>query len=196
MSSTEQKIITAFSELLAEKQYSSITVKDIIERCGINRNTFYYHFENIPDLMTRIIKSKIDGIIQQIEPLSSYDAPLDCVKPIAAIALDCRKQILHVYHSVERETFINGFDYLCTYITESYFKSKFKQTTQKIPPDDYKLLVRFYKSILFGILVDWLHSGLKYDIIKEIERLNTIKIGSIYVTQEPQSIRMKGSIWK
>lgn len=40
---TKEIIAKTFTELLDEKSMSKITVKDIVERCGVNRNTFYYH---------------------------------------------------------------------------------------------------------------------------------------------------------
>lgn len=40
---TKEIIAKTFTELLDEKPMSKITVKDIVERCGVNRNTFYYH---------------------------------------------------------------------------------------------------------------------------------------------------------
>lgn len=48
---TKEIIRDAFWELLEEKPYNKITVQDIVNRCQVNRNTFYYHFQNIPALM-------------------------------------------------------------------------------------------------------------------------------------------------
>ena len=50
---TKEIIAKTFTELLDEKPMSKITVKDIVERCGVNRNTFYYHFKDIPDVVMR-----------------------------------------------------------------------------------------------------------------------------------------------
>ena len=48
---TKEIIARTFTELLDEKPMSKITVKDIVEHCGVNRNTFYYHFRDIPDVV-------------------------------------------------------------------------------------------------------------------------------------------------
>ena len=53
---TKEIIAKTFTELLDEKPMSKITVKDIVERCGVNRNTFYYHFKDIPDVVEFILK--------------------------------------------------------------------------------------------------------------------------------------------
>ena len=46
MNRTKDAIVAAFGELLTERPLSKITVKDIVDRCEISRNTFYYHFED------------------------------------------------------------------------------------------------------------------------------------------------------
>lgn len=47
---TKRAIRDSFVKLLNERPLSQITVKDIVDDCGVNRNTFYYHFRDIPDL--------------------------------------------------------------------------------------------------------------------------------------------------
>ena len=43
MKKTKETIIDAFWQLLEEKPFNKITVQNIVERCALNRNTFYYH---------------------------------------------------------------------------------------------------------------------------------------------------------
>ncbi|WP_098745614.1 TetR/AcrR family transcriptional regulator [Paenibacillus sp. EZ-K15] len=48
---TKQSIRKAFYELIQEKGYEGITIQDIADRAMINRNTFYLHYQNKPDLL-------------------------------------------------------------------------------------------------------------------------------------------------
>ena len=48
MRNTKALIADAFAQLLEEKPYRRITVRDIVERCGVNRNTFYRYYPDIP----------------------------------------------------------------------------------------------------------------------------------------------------
>lgn len=48
---TEELIVQAVERLLMQKKVKKLTVKDIVEECGITRQTFYYHFRDIPDLL-------------------------------------------------------------------------------------------------------------------------------------------------
>ena len=50
MKKTEELIINTFLELVEEKPLDKITIQDIADQCGINRNTFYYHFDDIYSL--------------------------------------------------------------------------------------------------------------------------------------------------
>ena len=51
---TRNEIKTAFVLLLDERPFTKITVKDVVLKCGVNRNTFYYYFRDLPDLVTTI----------------------------------------------------------------------------------------------------------------------------------------------
>ena len=62
---TKQAIETAFLQLLNEKPLNKISVRDIVEKCGINRNSFYYHFQDIPSLIAEIITSYTDQLIEE-----------------------------------------------------------------------------------------------------------------------------------
>ena len=45
----------SFIKLMNEKPISKITVKDIVVDCKINRNSFYYHYEDLPALVMELI---------------------------------------------------------------------------------------------------------------------------------------------
>ena len=47
----KEVIANAARNLILEKKVKKLTVKDIVEECHITRQAFYYHFEDIPDLM-------------------------------------------------------------------------------------------------------------------------------------------------
>lgn len=53
---TRKAIIQTFREMLEKSPLDKITVTNIIERCGINRNTFYYYFRDIYDLLDSFSK--------------------------------------------------------------------------------------------------------------------------------------------
>lgn len=48
---TKKTLAEALKLLLEKKPLAKITVSDIIRECGLNRKTFYYHFQDIRDLL-------------------------------------------------------------------------------------------------------------------------------------------------
>ena len=48
---TKKKLASALKQAMKKKPFGKITVSELIKTCGINRNTFYYHFEDIYALL-------------------------------------------------------------------------------------------------------------------------------------------------
>ena len=53
---TEKAIKVSFMKLLNAQPLNQISVRDIVEECGINRNSFYYHYQDIPALIEEIVE--------------------------------------------------------------------------------------------------------------------------------------------
>ena len=68
---TKKIIKETFWEIPEEKSYNKITVQDIVNRCQVNRNTFYYHFQDIPTLMIDSIEDWMADVIQKYGTLES-----------------------------------------------------------------------------------------------------------------------------
>lgn len=173
MNRTKDAIINAFLQLLEEKPYNKITVNDIVEVCQINRNTFYYHFHDIPALLEEIVKRDTDHIIQAHQ---NFGSPLDCFAPLVQLCVRRQKAILHIYHSVHCEVFLKELDRLCLYAITQYIDT----TTGELSllPKDKELLIRFYKCALVGILLDWLNEGMHYDLLSSFSRICDLFNGS------------------
>ena len=62
---TEKAIVDAFVSLLNEHPLDKITVKNIIDKCGVNRSTFYYYFEDIYDLINKIFEYETGKIVNK-----------------------------------------------------------------------------------------------------------------------------------
>ena len=48
---TKNALAASLKKLLSKKELSKITITNITEECGVNRQTFYYHFKDIYDLL-------------------------------------------------------------------------------------------------------------------------------------------------
>ena len=60
---TAVKMDMALVDLLGEKPFEYITVSEICKRAGVNRSTFYLHYETMGDLLTEITRCLLDGFL-------------------------------------------------------------------------------------------------------------------------------------
>lgn len=77
----------ALLQLLERKDLEFITVKEICERAGVNRSTFYLHYETIGDLVNETAQM-IDRRFQAYFSESTDDCR-DSVEMIAKIIEEC-----------------------------------------------------------------------------------------------------------
>ena len=66
-SETKLKMGEALKKLVNYKAFSKITVGDIVTECGLNRNSFYYHFENMFDLLYWTYDQEIQNIVTSFQ---------------------------------------------------------------------------------------------------------------------------------
>lgn len=172
MERTKTAIIEAFQALLDETPINKITVKSIVERCGINRNTFYYYFDSIPELVEHHLTTMADQL------LDSFDEPYSGKElgQVVHYFIQKKKAALHIYRYLPREQFIAMLDRVAVYVVERSIRRVTAQTP--IPEEDLTVLIRFYKAALVGMLLDWLEHGMGYDMNTTVERLYALMEGS------------------
>ena len=66
---TKVELANAFKELSKKKPMNKITVNDLIKYCQLNRNTFYYHFEDIHDLINWMFNEEVKKIIDNFDKI-------------------------------------------------------------------------------------------------------------------------------
>ena len=156
----------AFLRLLEERPLREITVKDIVQSCGVNRNTFYYHFKDIPSLLEEIITDYADRIIAAQGPALSL---ADCLDTAARFAMEHRQAVLHINQSAHRDLFELCLMDVCRRVVVDYAAAAIGSIP--IRPSDREILIRFYQCECFGQVVAWLNSGMRYDIAGQFRRL-------------------------
>ena len=160
---TKQAIETAFLQLLNEKPLNKISVRDIVEKCGINRNSFYYHFQDIPSLIAEIITACTDRLIEEYPTISTLD---ECCEMAVRYALRNRSAVMHIYHSVNRDLFEKSTMRLCEYAVTTYIDTAFPQ--HQLPEADRKAVIRFIKCQIFGMCIDWISDGMQDEALEEL----------------------------
>ncbi|MCI8537589.1 MAG: TetR family transcriptional regulator [Oscillospiraceae bacterium] len=69
---TKRALAQNMKELMAEKPFNKISVGDICERCGMNRKSFYYHFQDKYDLVNWIFYTEFISNVRLEEQSSAW----------------------------------------------------------------------------------------------------------------------------
>ncbi len=70
---TKKALAEALKVKMKSKPFSKITVSEIIAECGVNRKTFYYHFEDIYALLKWMFEEEAIEVVKQFDLLVDYE---------------------------------------------------------------------------------------------------------------------------
>jgi AcrR family transcriptional regulator len=175
---TEKAIRDSFMKLIGERPLDKITVKDIVDDCGINRRTFYYHYSDIYALVEQILREETDAAISKY---ASPDAWQDGFISAARFALDNRRAVYHICNSVRREDLEQYVKRISRQVIETFVEkiSKSPDAGDAVPEQDKRLITDFYCCALTGMVMDWIAGGMEGDTAAMIRRLGYLFDGSI-----------------
>ncbi|WP_195543081.1 TetR/AcrR family transcriptional regulator [Massiliimalia timonensis] len=163
---TKRAIKESFWKLLNEQPLTQISVREIVEECGINRNSFYYHFQDIPSLIEEIVMDAANALIQQHPSITSID---EGVEAAFRFTLDNKKAILHICNSVNRNIYEQYLMRICEYVVTTYFDTVFEKDI--VSKSNRDIMILFTKCELFGLSIDWINTGMQDDAIEKLKRL-------------------------
>lgn len=160
----------ALLALLKEKTFESVTVEDIINRCGASRPTFYRHFKDKYDLMNWIY-------MRRAEELKNYS---DC-KYVLFQSACYVKEFQDYFKSIIKFRGQNSFtEFLFSYGLNYYKEQIIKRSGADKLTDDILLELKMYVAGQVFMTSDWLNSGL---------RESPEKISQIEYDNMPKSIK-------
>lgn len=163
---TKRAIKESFWKLLNEQPLTQISVREIVEECGINRNSFYYHFQDIPSLIEEIVMDAANALIQQHPSITSID---EGVEAAFRFTLENKKAILHICNSVNRNIYEQYLMRICEYVVTTYFDTVFEKDI--VSKSNRDIMILFTKCELFGLSIDWINTGMQDDAIEKLKHL-------------------------
>lgn len=148
---TKIALADSLKKLLHVKTLDKITVKDIVEDCGVNRQTFYYHFQDIPDLVEWICIDDVDHLIKKKEEYETWE---DKFLIVFKIMLEEKIFVENIYHSVSREVLRTNLYRLVYPIIYDEITKKSKG--KGLREEDKKFITNFYKYAFVSIVFEWI----------------------------------------
>ena len=171
---TREKIMESCLKMLNERPLNQITVKAIVEDCGINRNSFYYHFTDIPTLLGEIVTECADRLIAEYAQADSLE---ECLAAATQFARENKRAVLHVYRSGNRDLYEQHLIRVSHDVVVAYLRAAFGDVP--VAQEDAEALVHFLQCELIGQILTWLESDMSYDIQAKFARMSDLRRGVV-----------------
>lgn len=149
---TKKMLSASLKKFMKKKSLSKVTVSEIIADCGVNRKTFYYHFENIYDLLKWTLEAEAINIVKQMD-----------------LVVNTEEAIIFVMNYVEENQHIINcaYDAMGRDEMKRFFYADFIEVISKaidagerelsisVDEDFKQYLADFYTEALANMLINW-----------------------------------------
>ena len=170
---TKNALATALKKLLSKKELSKITISNITEECGVNRQTFYYHFKDIYDLLEWIFTNEV---IEEIDNEIEENWQQKFIY-IFEYVIQNKEFIKNVYSSGSKEYFLKFAYKQTNLLIINFIEKEYKD--KKIKEENKKFIANFYKYGFVGVMEEWIETGMKEEPQKIVSKLNDIIEGDM-----------------
>ena len=137
---TRDAIFEAFGQLLSKKNFSNITVQDIIDKANVGRTTFYAHFETKDQLLKELCIDMFTHVFSDsLSTEDTHDFSKDVGKPHAMIThilyhlLDNKRNIIGILTFESGELFYGFFKQFFNELMSKHIVYELGMKGKKIP---------------------------------------------------------------
>lgn len=146
----------SLKKAMKKKPFPKITVSELIRDCGVNRNTFYYHFEDIYALLRWMVQEEAIGVVEHLGEQLDYKDAI----PFVMEYVEQNDYIINcVYDSISYDEMRRLFYEDILRITGSMIDGTAKKAGEALEPKFREFAAQFYTEAFLGILVDWAKNG-------------------------------------
>lgn len=156
--STKRMLADSLKKLMATKPLNKISIHEITEDCGVNRQTFYYHFHDIFDLLEWMFKEETLALFQdRDESFTLGEGVLRLLKYIQDNEALCLCTLQSLGHKHLRKFFYEGINNVILSVVNEYASGLNVSEKHKM------FIAHFYTASFAGFIENWLQEGLKDD---------------------------------
>lgn len=182
---TKRALAESLKKLMRAKPFSKITVTEIVNDCGVNRKTFYYHFEDIYALLRWIFEEEAVNIIREFYLLNDYDEAIEFIYEYISENKDLLRNAYDAFGSVELSSF---FHMSFVGLNESLIESVEQKMHKRLPERTREYLCEFLTEASGGLLLNIISGNMHFDRSKDMMPVSSIILASIVGVLTEQGI--------
>lgn len=157
---TKKALAKALKNAMQKKPFQKITVSELIQECDVNRKTFYYHFQDIYDLLKWMLEEEAGQVVKHFDLLTDYEEAILFVMDY----IEDNEHILNcAYDAIGRDQLKQFFSVNFYQIINSVIKSAETKAGVTLNTGYKEFLSYFYIDAITGMLIDWMKDRHKRD---------------------------------
>ena len=166
---TKKAILQTFQEMLEKMPFDKITVSAIVSNCEISSNTFYYHYQDIYDLLDAWLSIKKEKY--------KHNASLEMrwQDEVKAMLYDLKSHsniVYHLFNSLSRER-IERYFFEST--DDTFYQLVCRGTAGvAIPEQELRDIAEYNSYSFLGFLLKFLWNQMDSDIDAGVEKIGCI----------------------
>ncbi len=170
---TKRALASSLRKLLLEKPLSKITISEISDGAEVNRQTFYYHFADIMDLLRYASRIEGETIVKELS--FGYDFESDIAR-LLTLFKESSPVIMNLYHYLDRAS----AEGLLDEVTHGFvtFYAKKAAIGIELAQEDIHDVSVFYGHAIKGVIHDYVQSSFAGNVQDIAHKTASIMAGS------------------
>lgn len=168
---TKNALANSLKELLKTKTLDKITITEIVNDCGLNRQSFYYHYKNIYDLVSWTFAMDVESSLKGKVNYSDWQ------EGFLVILNYCKnhKLIIHnLYHSQGKNIIEDGLKNYVINLLLKVIEEEIHNLNINVSKED-KIFIANYNMFAFvGLIMLWIENDMEEDPKLIIKRIHTL----------------------
>ncbi len=151
---TRNAIINAFKEMIIEKDFNEITIKELAERANINRKTFYLHYESMEEILFDVTVELSEQVFESLNNKGFFDPNVIGITPL----IETINELINSNYELTRKLIsANSYRFFSRNIKDLIKDAVIRKIKKHIDMSEYKmnLVGDFIASGLSKLLKDW-----------------------------------------
>lgn len=173
---TKMLLANTLKNLLEKKSFSKVTVTEIITLSKVNRNTFYYHFEDIYDLLRWLLEQEAINIVKDYDSKDEIDMAINFT--LSYIEKN-RSFLKNILFSVGEKDLRRFFSKDFREIIGNFIKIDEEELGIKIDDQYRNVLTMYLTEAIAGLLIESLNKKYEISNAKITSYIKTISTSSI-----------------
>lgn len=171
---TKKALAESLKKQLGTTPFAKITVRHIVEDCGVNRRTFYYYFHDIYELLEWAFSNEFDEVLGKNKTYSTWQKGFT---EILSYFYTNRIMLMNVYNSLDKDRFEKRIQDVLNKHILAVVEDLSKE--MNVAEENIKYVAKFYGIAFVGITIDWIRNNMKEKPEEMIFNINKIVSGDI-----------------